>query len=158
MTTIQQGRTELELPCTLTDEEVQSRGRMPGETVVTIDDVQDARTAAMKEFKDRLVGLNEQQRKLARIIRDRVEPRMVQCLVQFHMPREGMKRIVRGDTGEIVRELEMTAAEKLLNLFASQKEFEDFLKAQGLSGARDAEPPAEKQEDEKPQGDDGQEC
>ena len=48
MTTIQQGRTELELPCTLTDEEVQSRGRMLCETIWVIDEVQKARTEAMK--------------------------------------------------------------------------------------------------------------
>lgn len=129
---LQQGRTELELPCTLTDEEVQSRGRMLGETIWAIDDTQAARTAAMKEFKERLVGLNEQQRKLARVIRNRVENRMVQCAVQFHAPLEGVKRIVRMDTGEVVREEPMTDSEKQLNLFAAQGDFESFMKDQGI--------------------------
>jgi hypothetical protein len=122
--------TELELPCTLTDEEVQSRGRMPCETIWAIDETQAARTAAMKEFKERLVGLNETQRKLARVIRNRVENRMVRCLLQFHVPCEGTKRVLRMDTGEVVREEPMTDQEKQLNLFAAQQEFEKFMQNQ----------------------------
>lgn len=126
--------TELELPCALTDEEVYSRSRMLGETVSLIDDTQAARTAAMKEFKERLVGLNETQRKLARIIRDRVESRMVRCVVRFHSPGEGMKRTVRTDTGEMVREEAMTESEKQLNLFAGQRAFDEYMESQGVSG------------------------
>lgn len=142
MTAIQGGQLELELPCMLTDEEVQSRGRMLGETIWSIDETNTARTEAMKKFKERLVGLNEQQRKLARIIRNRVEPRMVHCAVRFHMPCEGMKRIVRMDTGEVVREEQMTDSEKQLNLFAAQQEFERFMEGQGVDQAQ-AEPPTE---------------
>jgi hypothetical protein len=101
---IKEGRIELELPCALTDEEVQSRSRMLGETVWEIDETNTARSAAMKEFKERLVGLNEQQRKLSRMIRNRVEARMVRCAVQFHTPAEGLKRVIRMDTGEMVSE------------------------------------------------------
>lgn len=144
MTQIQEGRIELELPCSLTDEEIQSRGRMLGETIWTIDDTNAARTASMKEFKEKLVGLNEQQRKLARIISNRVETRMVRCAIQFHAPCEGMKRVVRMDTGEMVREEPMTDSEKQLNLFAARQEFEHFMKGQGLDQVR-TEPPAEEQ-------------
>jgi hypothetical protein len=127
-----EGRVELELFCMLTDEEVQNRGLMLGETVSAIDDTNTARTAAMKEFKERLVGLTEQQRKLARIIRERAEQRMVTCAVRYHAPCEGIKRIVRLDTGELVREEPMTNSEKQLNLFAAQSDFDVFMKSQGL--------------------------
>lgn len=123
-------RVEMELPCALTDEEVQSRGRMLGETIWTIDETTAARTAAMKEFKERLVGLNETQRKLARVIRNRVENRMVYCAVHYHVPGEGLKRIIRTDTGEVVSEVEMTEPEKQLHLFASQRDFESFMEQQ----------------------------
>jgi hypothetical protein len=129
---IQEGRIELELFCTLIDDEVRSRGLMLGETIWAIDDTNSARTAAMKEFKERLVGLNEQQRKLARIIRERAEQRMVSCAVQFHTPCEGIKRIVRIDTGEMVREEPMTNSEKQLNLFAAQSDFERFMESQKI--------------------------
>jgi hypothetical protein len=135
--TLQQKRIEMELPCALTDEEVQSRGRMLGETIWAIDETQAARTSAMKEFKERLVGLNEMQRKLAGSIRDRMENRMVGCALQFHTPGEGMKRTVRLDTGEVVREEPMSEAEKQLNLFAAQADFERFMESQGT----DPEPP-----------------
>ncbi|MDR3799709.1 MAG: hypothetical protein P4K93_16265, partial [Terracidiphilus sp.] len=146
MTQIQEGRIEIELPCALTDEEIQSRGRMLGETIWAIDDTNAARTASMKEFKERLVGLNEQQRKLAIIIGNRVEKRMVRCAVQFHTPCEGMKRVVRLDTGEMVREEPMTDSEKQLNLFAAQQEFEHYMNAQGVNQVQ-TEPPAEEPRD-----------
>jgi len=143
----QEGRIELELPCTLTDEEVQSRGRMLGETIWAIDNTNAARTAAMKGFKERLVGLNEQQRKLAKIIGNRVETRMVRCVSLFHVPCEGMKRVVRMDTGEVVREEPMTDSEKQLNLFAAQMDFERFMEGQGLDQPQpetpEKEPPLE---------------
>lgn len=151
---LQEARTELELPCMLTDEEVQSRGRMLGETVSAIDDTNTERASAMKEFKERLVGLNEQQRKLARIIRNRVEDRMVGCVAQFHTPCEGMKRVIRLDTGETAREQPMTDGEKQLNLFAAQADFERFMGAQQLDLAAtdpefpEAAPPDEPEEAE----------
>lgn len=141
---IQEGRMELQLFCTLTDEEVQSRGLMLGETVSLIDDTNSARTTAMKEYKDRLTGLTERQRELAQIIRERSEKRMVECRVIFHAPSEGMKRVVRLDTGEQVREEPMTTAEKQMNLFASQKDFEEFMRDQTDAGANgDGESPAD---------------
>jgi hypothetical protein len=140
-------RIELELPCMLTDEEVQSRGRMLGETVSIIDDTQTARTAKMKEFKEQLVGLNEAQRKLARVIRHRVENRMVCCAVLFHVPGEGMKRIVRTDTGEVVREEEMTESERQLNLFAAQHEFQAFMESQDIEQPPPADEPSDLPDD-----------
>ena len=46
---VQEGRIELELFCTLTDEEVRSRGLM---LVWAIDDTNSSRTAAMKNSKN----------------------------------------------------------------------------------------------------------
>jgi hypothetical protein len=138
---IQGGRIELQLFCALTDEEVQSRGLMLGETVSAIDQTQAARTSAMKDFKERIVGLNERQRDLARVIRERSEERMVSCAVRFHTPCEGMKRIIRMDTGEMVREESMTSSEKQLNLFAAQQEFERFMDSQELNRVAE-DPPA----------------
>lgn len=110
---------EMELACELNDEELQSRGRMLSETIWHIDETEEARTNAMKEFKETLVGLHETQRKLAKVIVNRVEMRMVRVQECFHSPREGIKQLVRMDTGEVVRELEMTVAEKQLILWPS---------------------------------------
>jgi hypothetical protein len=137
----QEGRVELELPTMLTDDEVQSRGSMLVETIWAVDATNSERTSAMKTFKERLVGLNEQQRKLAVIIRERSEPRMVSCMVLFHTPCEGIKRVIRMDTGEVVREETMTNSEKQLNLFARQSDFAQFMEGQGISESPDAAPP-----------------
>ncbi|HVW78543.1 MAG TPA: hypothetical protein VHB45_13085 [Alloacidobacterium sp.] len=137
---------EMKLSCVLTDEEVQRRGRALGETVSQIDALSKARTAAMKEFKDKQVGLEEEQRELSRAIRDRLEERMVRCAVQFHAPQEGYKRIVRLDTGEIVRKEPMTDAEKQLNLFAAHRDFEKFMREQGVHA--EAEAAADEKADE----------
>lgn len=114
---IQHSLIEKDLPCELTDAEVQSRGRMLSETIWAIDATNAARSETMKEFKDRLTGLNETQRKLAQAIQSRVEKRIVQCAQKFHVPVEGRKRVTRLDTGEVVLESAMTDAEKQLNLF-----------------------------------------
>ncbi len=55
---------------------------------------------------------------------------MTPCTVFFHTPAEATKRIVRMDTGEVVREEAMTAAECQLNMFAAQQEFERFMQEQ----------------------------
>lgn len=140
-------RIERELLCGLTDEEVQSRGRLLSETVTTIDEINEARTAAAKQFKERVTGLVELQRRLSKAIRERAEMRMVVCAVQFHRPSEGMKRIVRTDTGEVLCEEPMTDGEKQLHLFAAQSEFEKFMQGQGIAPlpaepTEDPEPPA----------------
>jgi hypothetical protein len=123
-------RIELELYCNLTDDEVQSRGLMLVEAITERDQVDAARREAGKRFKDKLVGLDERQRKLGRVIRERAEHRMVQCMVLFHMPVEATKRIVRLDTGEVVREEPMTQGECQLNMFASIGDLERMMEAQ----------------------------
>ena len=57
------------------------------------------------------------------------------CVVQFHTPCEGIKRVVRMDTGEVVREEGMTNAEKQLNLWDSQLEFRRFMDTNGVCDA-----------------------
>ncbi len=145
---IQAAFIEEELPCMLTDDELQSRGRMLCETIWQIDDTEAARTEAMKGFKQRLTGLNETQRKLAKVIRDRIETRMVRCVVRYHVPAEGAKRVMRTDTGEVVREEPMTDAEKQLNLFAAQAEFEQFMAREGIAPAEGETPKPPEDSDE----------
>jgi hypothetical protein len=127
-----EARVQLELPCKLTGEEITVRGRMLSDTVAKIDQVQAEKRLAIKEFADKLTGWEEQQRKLATAVRDGVEPRLVDCIVRFHSPAEGTKRITRMDTGELVGEQEMSQAELQLNLFAGPEDFERFMGGQNL--------------------------
>ena len=112
---------ERKLICHLTDAELQSRGRMLSETIALIDQVQSARAQVNKEFKEKITGLQEEQRRLAAAYVNRAEERLVECAVQFHRPSEGIKRIVRTDTGEVIAEESMTDQEKQLNLFGDSE-------------------------------------
>jgi hypothetical protein len=148
MMQMQAKRIELELPCELTDEELHSRARMISETIGEIDALQGSRTEAMRQFKERLTGLVEMQRKLARIITTGIESRMVYCVVMFHAPCEGLKRIIRTDTGEAVREEPMTDQERQLNLFAAPSDFAKFMEGQGIDPPPATEPGDPRDEDE----------
>lgn len=153
-------RVELELYCALTEEELRSRALMLVEAVTAIDDTEAARTAATKEFRERITGLVETQRKLSKILRDQAERRMVQCAVLFHVPQEGTKRVVRLDTGEIAREEAMSAADLQLNIWNSPNDFIDFMRGQGVeetaADLAKAEPEAEPAQEALPlESDDG---
>jgi hypothetical protein len=89
-----------------------------------------ARSESMKEFKDRLTAIDERQRELSSVIGTGIESRLVMCVAQYHTPVESTKRIIRLDTGEIVKEEPMTAAECQLHLFGSSVEFEEFMRGQ----------------------------
>jgi hypothetical protein len=120
----------MELPCTLSEEELSSRSSMLAETVTAKDDTNLARTSSMKGFKDRLTWLDERQRELATMLRSGIERRMVGCIVEFHAPVEASKRIIRVDTGEFVREEPMSAVECQAHLFAPPAEYTAFPEAQ----------------------------
>jgi hypothetical protein len=136
-----QSRIERELVCVLTDGELQSRATMLCNTVGEIDQVQHDKKDAMKEYQDQLTALQEQQRKLVRTIRERSERRIVACAVLWHTPAEGVKRIVRLDTGEPIAEESMTDSEKQLNLFAAQQEFATYMQNQGVDEAPENQKP-----------------
>jgi len=117
-------KIEIELACSLSDDEVRSRGDYLVELIARMDAVSEERSNVAKRYKDQLSGLAETQRKVASAIRTRCEIRMVRCWVTYHEPCEGMKRVVRMDTGDVVSEEPMTDAEKQLNLFASIEDLE----------------------------------
>jgi hypothetical protein len=105
---------ELELPCDLTEEEIQHRAQQLGATIAEYDDVESAKKDAMKEFGERLGELRGRMRRFSLVIRTKSEQRIVKCLVNFNDPTVGIKRIVRLDTGEIYAERPMTDEERHL--------------------------------------------
>jgi uncharacterized FlaG/YvyC family protein len=48
---------------------------------------------------------------IARKINEGYEMRDMECRVEYHIPRQGVKSIIRADTGEVVREEVMTPQE-----------------------------------------------
>jgi hypothetical protein len=43
--------------------------------------------------------------------------REIECVVEFHKPKQGVKTIIRLDTGEVVREQQMSGGELQEKLF-----------------------------------------
>ncbi len=140
--TVMGKRIELELPCTLSEEEMQSRSMMLVETVAHKDETARAKRDAAKEYGDQLVALDEKQRQLAGVLKTGIERRMVGCQVLFHTPAEATKRIVRMDTGEVVKEEAMTPAECQMHMFAAYSAFEEFMKEEAEQKDGDEPPPA----------------
>jgi hypothetical protein len=107
----------LDLMCELGQEELNERAQQLSSTVVRFDEVELEKKNSNKQYADRLNELGGAIRKLSGIVRQRAESRPVKCAVLFHSPTVGTKRIVRKDTGEIVREEPMSAVECQNNLF-----------------------------------------
>jgi hypothetical protein len=78
---------------------------------------QEEQKAAQAQFKERLERLTSEVGKLSRDINNGWEMRNIICYVAFHLPVQGMKRIIREDTGELVREMAMARSEMQDNLF-----------------------------------------
>lgn len=110
-------RIEKKLRCELTESEVLARGMYLADTCATMREHERAKKESAKQFADLIAGTEDRQRELSDAIANRYEYRLVTCAVTFHTPAEGMKQIVRLDTGELVEECRMTAEECQTRLF-----------------------------------------
>jgi hypothetical protein len=107
----------LDLECQLTAEELQDRGQQISTAMVRYDEVEEAKKAANAEASEEMKGLRAKMSELAHVIRKKAETRPIECVVRFHTPEVGVKRIIRKDIGEIVRDQPMTESERQNNLF-----------------------------------------
>lgn len=107
----------VELLFELTDDELRARGAELSAASIEFDRVEEQKKSAMKEFKEELEQLRQRRRLLSFNIRRKAEVRLVECIVEFHSPVSGTKRITRIDTGEFVRDEPMSAEEHQNNLF-----------------------------------------
>ena len=107
----------MDLSCELDEAEVNQRAQELSSTVVRRDEVSLEKGNVTKGYNERIAELEGNIRKLSKVIRARAEFRPVNCAVMFHSPVVGTKRIVRKDTGEIVRDEAMTSFECQNNLF-----------------------------------------
>jgi hypothetical protein len=108
--------------CDFTTEEIEAKGQELSATMLAYDEVETAKKDATKEFTEQLKSLRGSIRGLSRAIKRKGEMGPVDCLVHFHVPTIGIKRIIRIDIGEIVREEPMTADERQENLFGEINE------------------------------------
>jgi predicted secreted protein len=109
-----------EIVCDLDERELAEVAQRLGLTTLNIDVVEAERAEQAKGYREKLAGLRESARKLSTVLQSRSEVKPVECLVMFHTPAQGTKRVVRKDTGEIYRDEPMTALELQQNLFGDE--------------------------------------
>ena len=112
-----QKEIDLELMCELTDDDIQVRSQQLGAAVLEQDRVGDNKASAMKAYSEELKEIAQRMRIISRAIRDRVEQRLVRCVVEFHVPSPSFKRVTRLDTGEFLKDEPMTLEERQRHLF-----------------------------------------
>lgn len=107
----------IDLECELTQEELNDRAQKMSSSMLTYDEIEDRKKDVAKNMAEEMSSLRDQMRLYSLAIRKKTENRPVICRVQFHSPELGMKRIIRNDTGEIVRDETMSYEERQSNLF-----------------------------------------
>jgi uncharacterized coiled-coil DUF342 family protein len=104
-----------------TTDELQEKGQELSNSVLEFSDVEAEKKTKMDEFKQFLDGIEGRIHRLSREIRAKGREVPTACVVRFHVPRTAFKQIVRLDTGELVREEQMSPQECQENLFESKE-------------------------------------
>lgn len=93
------------------EEELRERSKSLAMNVQRQTQTGEEQKAAQAQFKERLRRFTSEINKLSRDINNGWEMRNIICRVVYHSPTQGVKLIVREDTGELVREAPMTRSE-----------------------------------------------
>jgi hypothetical protein len=115
-------KVTLALHCDYSPEELNERRDELATVVLRHHEVERQKADSMKDFKERLDALDTRRDQLAHQIRDKGEPRAVECAVDMNRPQPGIKRTSRLDTGEFVKDELMTDQDRQQNLFAESEE------------------------------------
>src|SRR5215472_8016881 len=81
----------------------------------TVYDLREQKKTITHEFNARIEGAEKRASDLTTKINSGYELREIECLVLLEVPRPGMKRLIRIDTNETIRDEAMTAAEMQSN-------------------------------------------
>jgi len=73
--------------------------------------VEDALQSVKADFKSKLEALSATINQLSTLINNGYEHRLIDCVVEFNVPKDGMKRVIRLDTSEAVDERPMEPEE-----------------------------------------------
>lgn len=100
-----------QLPCLLTDEDILERGRQLANAEKALTDAEAERKAKNDEAKKVVNAIDGRIAELAAAIRDKVETRDVECVLNnnYDLMR---KELIRQDTLEVVEHYEFTDVER----------------------------------------------
>lgn len=104
-----------QLPVTLTQSELLSRGRESGELSLSISQIHEDLAAAKLAAREALKMHETRKRELDRVLREGIETRAVECEIRFDFD-AGLVRTVRLDTDEVVSERPVTDEERQTSL------------------------------------------
>lgn len=102
-------------------EELQEKGQELSSSVLEFADVEAQKKTKVDEFKTILDGIEGRIHRFSKEIRAKGREVPTPCTVKFHTPRTAFKQIVRLDTGELVREEQMSPQECQENLFETKE-------------------------------------
>lgn len=109
------------LKCRLTDDEILERGQQLANAEHAWQKTEEERKETNAEFKESLDTIDARIAALTKAIRDRVEERDVECEVRPDY-RVGKNLVIRIDTEETVEALDMTEAERQMELLPGARE------------------------------------
>lgn len=107
----------LNLEVKLTAEELQAKGQEMALAVLKYDEYEAEKKEIAKDLGDKMKELHGKLSAMAKVTRRRTDIRPVECIVHLDTPEVGTKRIVRGDTEEVLKEMAMTPDERQRELF-----------------------------------------
>lgn len=99
------------LRCDFSAEELREFSRELARKTAELSQAEEDKKAAVSQFADRIAANRADTSRLARNINSGYEMRMTVCEVLLNTPVTGTARIVRSDTGEVVKERAMTGTE-----------------------------------------------
>jgi hypothetical protein len=111
-----------ELKCTFTEKEIQEKAKALAYNCNLRDQAEEEKKSVTSDFKAKIDSYTATISSLSNNINNGWEYRSIDCEVQMDTPKEGVKRIVRKDTGEVVEELAMTPEEMQFELDLKTKE------------------------------------
>lgn len=100
-----------------TEEELKAKSKDLALSVTRQARTQEEQKAAQSQFKQRIETEQAEIGRLSNNINMGWEMRNIDSIVQYHTPANGTKRVVRIDTGEIVREQAMSSFEMQQEMF-----------------------------------------
>lgn len=96
---------------TFTQDEIRELGEALAREEQTAFELAEHKAATVAEFMASLKAVNGRVADLVKKINNGYELREVECMVMMETPRPGMKRVIRMDTTEPIRDEPMTVAE-----------------------------------------------
>jgi hypothetical protein len=104
------------LRCEFSEEELKDFSKVLARETQSLATAEEEKKVATAQFAERIARHKASTSQMSRNINNGYEMRMVQCEVLLDKPIRGTARIVRLDTGEVVKERVMTPEEMQMEL------------------------------------------